>query len=189
MRDVVVDFLVNTLDEALRILKNEIRKRETVSVCVTLAPEALEREMLERGVLPDLMRPVADPMAARNKPGGIDPNDPMAAMALVEWTVASGAARWLQKLDAMALDCLEAGDGAARRWLRRGPRYLGRMAQGTRFVVADREFAAQLVERVRDAVESGEIAVPVEIRTAFKGGNDELHFMPKPAAKADEGVL
>ena len=33
-------------------LKNEIRKRETVAVCVAAAPQAVEREMLERGVLP-----------------------------------------------------------------------------------------------------------------------------------------
>src|ERR1035437_3667290 len=39
IRDGVVDFLVTSLDEALRILKNEIRKRETVAVCVALAPE------------------------------------------------------------------------------------------------------------------------------------------------------
>ena len=52
IRDGVVDFLVNSLDEALRILKNEIRKRETVAVCMGAAPEAVEREMPERGVLP-----------------------------------------------------------------------------------------------------------------------------------------
>ena len=34
VRDGVVDFLVTSLDEALRILKNEIRKREPVAVCV-----------------------------------------------------------------------------------------------------------------------------------------------------------
>jgi urocanate hydratase len=55
--DGIIDFLVTSLDEALRILKNEIRKRETVAVCVAAAPEAVEREMLERGVLPDLLRP------------------------------------------------------------------------------------------------------------------------------------
>ncbi len=56
IRDGVADFLVNSLDEALRILKNQLRKRETVAVCVGLAPEAVEREMQERGVLPDLLR-------------------------------------------------------------------------------------------------------------------------------------
>ena len=34
IRDGVADFLVNSLDEALRILKNEVRKREPVAVCV-----------------------------------------------------------------------------------------------------------------------------------------------------------
>ncbi len=57
LRDGVADFLVTSLDEALRILKNEIRKRQTVAVCVAGAPQAVEQEMLERGVLPDLLRP------------------------------------------------------------------------------------------------------------------------------------
>src|SRR5438067_12822783 len=34
VRDGIVDFLVTSLDEALRILKNEIRKRTTVAVCI-----------------------------------------------------------------------------------------------------------------------------------------------------------
>ena len=38
-RDGVIDFLVNSLDEALRILKNEIRKRQPVAVAVSVAPE------------------------------------------------------------------------------------------------------------------------------------------------------
>ena len=48
----VADFLVNSLDEALRILKNQLRKRETVAVCLGVAPDAVAREMRERGVLP-----------------------------------------------------------------------------------------------------------------------------------------
>ena len=38
LRDGVADFLVTSLDEALRILKNQLRKRETVAVCVALRP-------------------------------------------------------------------------------------------------------------------------------------------------------
>ena len=52
IREGVVNFLVTSLDEALRILKNEIRKRETVAVCVAASPQAVAAEMLERGVLP-----------------------------------------------------------------------------------------------------------------------------------------
>ena len=55
IRDGAADFLVTNLDEALRILKNEIRKRQPVSVAVSIAPEAIVREMLDRGVLPDLL--------------------------------------------------------------------------------------------------------------------------------------
>jgi urocanate hydratase len=49
------DFMVNTLDEALRILKNAVRKKEAVSVglignCADVVPE-----LAARGVLPDLL--------------------------------------------------------------------------------------------------------------------------------------
>jgi urocanate hydratase len=49
------DFMVNTLDEALRILKNAVRRNEAVSVglignCADVVPE-----LAERGVLPDIL--------------------------------------------------------------------------------------------------------------------------------------
>ena len=49
------DFMVNSLDEALRILKNAVRKKEAVSVglvgnCADVVPE-----LAARGVLPDLL--------------------------------------------------------------------------------------------------------------------------------------
>ena len=50
------DFLVNTVDEALRILKNEIRQHKSISVAVQCAPATAEAELLERGVLPVLYR-------------------------------------------------------------------------------------------------------------------------------------
>src|SRR5258708_6961879 len=60
IREGVIDFLVTTLDEALRILKNEIRKRQGVAVGIALPPESVEREMIERGVVPDLLFPGAE---------------------------------------------------------------------------------------------------------------------------------
>jgi urocanate hydratase len=53
MRSAEIDFLVNSLDEALRVLKNQLRKREPVAVCVSLAAAAVEAEMRARGVVPD----------------------------------------------------------------------------------------------------------------------------------------
>ena len=49
MRDGVIDFLVTSLDEALRILKNEMRKRTAVAVCVVQDSEAeFARLLLQR---------------------------------------------------------------------------------------------------------------------------------------------
>src|SRR3954464_251859 len=50
------DFMVNSLDEALRILKNSIRKKEAISVglvgnCADVIPE-----LAQRGGLPDILR-------------------------------------------------------------------------------------------------------------------------------------
>jgi hypothetical protein len=182
MRDGVVDFLVTSLDEALRILKNEIRKREPVAVCVALEPETVEAEMLERGVAPDLLRP-----GAADSPIGL---------TLLSWRVASSPSIWLPKLDAIALDCLEASLGApepalslpkgldsetwdsARRWLRLAPRYLGRMAQGVRVLRCGESAAANFIERMRKEVESGEIGMRVEFRLSCEGQSEQYSFAP-----------
>jgi urocanate hydratase len=165
VRDGVVDFLVTSLDEALRILKNEIRKRATVAVCVGSASEAVEREMLERGVLPDLARPHA--VIA-----------PPKGQALLMWSVASAPAIWLPKLDAMAADCLQSDDGTARRWLRLAPRYLGRLAQGVRLLRCDEGAAANFLERVREEVERGGIGIAVEVMRIRKGQPEHYSFAP-----------
>jgi hypothetical protein len=49
-----IDFVVNTLDEALRVLKNEIRQHKPLSVALIADLEPSLSEMIERGVLPDL---------------------------------------------------------------------------------------------------------------------------------------
>src|SRR5271157_3301106 len=65
------DFLVTTLDEALRILKNAVRKRENVSVglvgnCADIIPA-----LAERGVVPDIL---TDQTSAHDPIGGYVPN-------------------------------------------------------------------------------------------------------------------
>ncbi|HUD22358.1 MAG TPA: hypothetical protein VMQ60_05900 [Acidobacteriaceae bacterium] len=55
MRRGELDFVVNTLDEALRALKNEVRQRRPLSVGLTAEVSGTLREMVERGVLPDLL--------------------------------------------------------------------------------------------------------------------------------------
>src|SRR5213083_212339 len=65
------DFMVNTLDEALRILKNAVRKKENVSVglvgnCADIVPE-----LAERGVVPDIL---TDQTSAHDPLNGYVPN-------------------------------------------------------------------------------------------------------------------
>src|ERR1700746_3129981 len=65
------DFMVTALDEALRILKNAVRKRENVSVglvgnCADIIPE-----LAERGVVPDIL---TDQTSAHDPLNGYVPN-------------------------------------------------------------------------------------------------------------------
>lgn len=161
----VADFLVNSLDEAMRILKNEVRKREAVAVCAAAAPGLVEREMLERGVRPDLVRELPGPFG-----GGLAVVE-MVGLAqgesLLKWSVDEAPAHWLPRLDAMALESLgsEASRSTqrARRWLRLGPRYLGRLARNVRVLRCGSVAAEAIADRMRAGVLSGEIAVPVRI--------------------------
>lgn len=182
IREGAVDFLVTNLDEALRILKNEIRKGQAVSVCVAARPQAMEREMVERGVRPDLLRPGATAAELETfLQQGARQIVPVAgdeSPALLAWSVAAAPAEWLPRLDALALGCLRREDGAARRWLRLAPRYLGRAARGVRLLACTREFAAEFVGQVRAGVERGEIGVRVELSLTVAEQPERYSFTP-----------
>ena len=65
------DFMVNSVDEALRILKNAVRKRENISVglvgnCADVIPE-----LADRGVVPDVL---TDQTSAHDPLNGYVPN-------------------------------------------------------------------------------------------------------------------
>jgi hypothetical protein len=171
IRDGAADFLVNSLDEALRILKNEIRKREAVAVCIAAAPEMVECEMLERGVVPDLT-------------SHIELVPETSGQVLLTWRVDSAPAQWLPKLYRIAVDCLEshAGEGAdaAVRWLRLAPRYLGRLAQGVHIVRCNPETANDFIQAAQNAVNRGEIAVQVRIamKESLNGSEDSFVLQP-----------
>jgi urocanate hydratase len=182
IREAIADFLVTSLDEALRILKNQLRKRETVSVCVAMAPAAMEREMNERGVQPNLLRrdvPIA-PLHEALVPeeGECDDADLTSIPALVAWRVDSTRHKDLAVLDAIALECLDGDDWAAHRWLRLAPRYLGRLAQDLRLLSTRREFIARFSEQLSERVDRGEIAFPCEIRAYVRGLEEKHCFEP-----------
>jgi urocanate hydratase len=92
------DFMVTTLDEALRVLKNAVRKRENVSVglvgnCADIIPE-----LAERGVLPDIL---TDQTSAHDPLNGYVPNGMTLAEAL-ELRRRDPQAYQERSLDAMA---------------------------------------------------------------------------------------
>src|ERR1700758_5202358 len=73
------DFMVTSLDEALRILKNAVRKKENISVglvgnCADIIPE-----LAERGVVPDIL---TDQTSAHDPLNGYVPNGMTLADAL-----------------------------------------------------------------------------------------------------------
>jgi len=134
IRDGVIDFLVTSLEEALRILKNEIRKHETVSVGVSIAPSQLVEQMLDRGVLPDLLpansSTNADQQARFLRQGALEIANPLPMdSSFVTWSVVRDFSRLLPQLDALALSVIPETDHLRNRWLRLAPRYLGRPAQ------------------------------------------------------------
>lgn len=171
MREGVVDFVVNSLDEALRILKNEIRKKEPVSVCVALSAESVETEMKERGVQPDVCRAAVLQVddAVRDRP----------ERCLVEWSVPDAPSRWMPRLDALAAECLAPSALDGRRWLRLFPRYVGRSARGIRLIQSTPALASCFVRRLQTSREGGELPVAVQVCITGQAGVRECQFIPK----------
>jgi urocanate hydratase len=141
IRDGVIDFLVTSLDEALRILKNEIRKRNGVAVGIADSPTKVIAEMRGRGVLPDMLRNGGDPDVADFVSDGariLQPAGLPADRKLI--ALLSPPAQFERR----ALALLSQSDYATRRWLRLSPRYLGPQARRIRSVLCDASQAAEL---------------------------------------------
>lgn len=151
IREGAADFLVTNLDEALRILKNEIRKREPVSVAVSLAPHVIEAEMLHRGVLPNLLPPQtasAPPafaafIAQGAQPIAAPPLNP--ATQLLIWQIPADYAQRPAAFDEFLMQRLPPTDLIARRWLRQSPRYLGPQFRRLRSLICDEATASILI--------------------------------------------
>ncbi len=186
MRDGIVDFLVHSLDEALRVLKNQVRKHETVAVCVSAAPVSIEAEMRARGVVPDLSFAENFTGARAHWPGErshsvtFKPRTPAQEGPAEEektwltWRVAEAPALWLPKLDALALNALSPDNGLGRGWIERAPRYLGRFAQNARPLRVTQREAGEILARFGAAG----IGVPIEITFGPWGDADP----PSPVA-------
>ncbi len=167
MRRGAVDFVVNSLDEALRTLKNQIRQGRPLGVALTGEVAAVLAEMVERGVLPDRMfggAAVLDAGQSRAsldslRASGMDIRDgPSQGKDGERWQRAMmilGRKRYyayfvdaeslpgLREIDARLLAMLAEGDIPRRRWLQRLSKYVRDSVEGGRWVwLAEEEFEA-----------------------------------------------
>jgi urocanate hydratase len=159
--DGLIDFQVNSLDEALRILKNEIRKHQPVAVAVSVSSQAIEAEMLERGVLPDLL-PSVDPSphsvtrfadflehgAQRIPTASVSPD-----RKLRIWPIPAEFIQRPAAFEDLLLEHLPSGDHLNRRWLRLSSRYLGHEARKLRSLACNSKTASELIERFGKPIE------------------------------------
>lgn len=180
IRNGVCDFMVNSLDEALRILKNEIRKKQPVSVCLEQSFHDALREIATRGVQPDILALTSQEVngsaaeTALLLHRGAEDLSAFGAGASqgregVHWGVADFPALWLPKVDAAVVEVL--GDDLRRLWLRRAPRYLGRRAHSLRYVEMTGQEIESFVRAVRKLLEEGKLDTAVTVQF---GGREEL---------------
>jgi hypothetical protein len=162
LRAGLCDFVVGNLDEALRILKNEVRRGLPVSVGLAADPVACLAAMVERGVQPDLISGPAireSSMGAFAARGAVvivrdeaDSELDEVSTSLLGWSVATDGVRILPLIGRMAAESLHTGrsDTADRwRWLTQAPRYLGRSFGPRMCVRMDAAESTAFLARVR----------------------------------------
>ncbi len=144
-----IDFAVNTLDEALRVVKNEIRKHRPLSVALEGDVQAMFAEMRERGVLPDLQVSVGE-TAEKVAQLGVEHLQLATEGAVViptkrleAWLTERGwyevvlecaTTREVRELDARLLALLPEEDAQRRTWVQRIGHYQRVVNGGTRVV-------------------------------------------------------
>lgn len=165
LRHGICDFMVNSLDEALRILKNEIRKKQPVAVGLVGGPDTVVAEMMDRGVQPDFV--LADVLQAERfieRGAQVIPSVVVAPDSFaVTWSVAQDAPLWLPRVDALAAEAIGNLSDARVKWLRLAPRYLQKGLLRERYVRMREDELARFIGLLQERLQSGEIAVPVSV--------------------------
>jgi Urocanase Rossmann-like domain len=137
LRSGACDFVVNTLDEALRAMKNEVRQHKPLSVGLQGNQSEILDEIFERGVAPQLVTGLVDPAALQKfqTQGAIVFTDVEAATLLASiaeenhWTAQDflhPTPSALKSFDLQAADLLSPEDTLRRAWLAAAPRLFPR---------------------------------------------------------------
>lgn len=169
MRAGELDFVVNTLDEAMRTLKNQVRQRRPLSVGLIADTDLTLAELVERGILPDLLlvpgqqsaQPLLQNMSIRaletegmpvrlmahpadEQPGM--PSTTPAANRPDEIFLPAPNAVELRSLDDRLLSLLPANDLVRRRWVQQVPKYLREARTAGRWIWLSEEERQRLAE-------------------------------------------
>ncbi len=142
------DFVVTSLDEALRILKNEVRRQAPVGVCLRAALPELQQWCVERGVQPEFVDAAEPTLEARGARQVRWPAALEAGEALVRWELPTGAGRTLEALDRLVLRMLPEADRERRRWVEHAPATFGRIFRRTRALPLKLDETAELLRMV-----------------------------------------
>ncbi|MEO6982718.1 MAG: hypothetical protein ABI072_06350 [Edaphobacter sp.] len=176
LRSGACDFIVNTLDEALRTIKNEVRKHQPLSVGLEGNSAALLQELLDRGVAPELCAELSADLAASHDEAlrhfqsqgttiiGLSPapriEGAVNAYALLDallqqkqWQLASfsfATSSALRAFEAKALTALPTDEALRRKWLQAASKILPREGTHRRLLWLTEEeehsLQAQLLE-------------------------------------------
>jgi urocanate hydratase len=175
VRNGTVDFAVNTLDEALRILKNEIRKQQAVSVLLEANVSEVLAEAAERGAQPDLIawsQPDDPRIAPFLQRGAVllspvsqgEAEDAREGWIEVSWRMPDASPQALRRVDALAAEVLLAGDLERRHWIARAPRYLPRNLRTERSLSMSPDERERFRSALERAVAAGEIPGGVQLQ-------------------------
>jgi urocanase-like protein len=173
VRNGIVDFAVTTLDEALRILKNEVRKQQPIAVLLEREPASVLAEMVERGAQPEMLRWTSadselraslDTLFARGAQPLPAPRETKPDPAReVCWRASDGGSAALRQLDLLACQILPEADAERQNWLTRAPRYLPRAMRLERCVAMTAPECAAFLAAVEERAQQGTLAARVEI--------------------------
>lgn len=159
MRAGLCDFVVSTLDEALRILKNELRQKRSVSVGLQADPAQCVRQCVARGFQPDIfvrlppnLQREEQILVERGAVVLVERPHPESDGSLLCWNVNLHAAKTMRRVGQIAAESLDPGraDTSDRlRWLETAPRTLGRAFANEQCLRMDHHESASFVTRVR----------------------------------------
>ncbi len=188
------DFMVNTLDEALRVLKNELRKKSPLSAGLLGDASEILSAMVERGVQPDLIADTSlfesatsdtEPRSQKRDLGHPHPEYRHALDQMVErgaeclhWPDAetlkisapeqaiwaAGNPQDLRRADKLALELLPPEDHIRRRWLEQAAGYFYRQVPLERVLDLSPEEHARFLDALRKARASSQFHSPVGVR-------------------------